>query len=110
MGGSLRLHPLVVLIGIIVGGSLAGILGMLLAAPVLATLRVLGRYVFYRLYDRDPFAEVEAEEPPPKPGLFQRLGKAALSRFQEGIMSSVRGKEKPGVESPDPDKTPEALA
>jgi len=109
MGGSLRLHPVVVLIGIIVGGSLAGILGMLLAAPVLATLRVLGRYVFYRLYDRDPFAEMEEEEPPPKPGLFQRLGRKALARVQEEIGPIVGGREEPDVDSPGSDKAPETL-
>ena len=85
MGSSLNLHPLVVLFGIIVGGSLAGILGMLLAAPVLATLRVVGRYVFYRLYDRDPFAEPEEEAEPPKPGLLQRAGQAALAHLQERV-------------------------
>jgi len=83
MGSTLNLHPLVVLIGIIVGGSLAGILGMLLAAPVLATLRVVGRYVFYRLYDRDPFAEPEEDVEPPKPTLLKRASEVALSRLQE---------------------------
>jgi len=97
MGSSLNLHPLVVLIGIIVGGSLAGILGMLLAAPVLATLRVVGRYVFCRLYDRDPFAEPEEEVAPPQPGLLTRAGKAALSRLQE----KVEQLEDQGVESSD---------
>ena len=83
MGSTLNLHPLVVLIGIIVGGSLAGILGMLLAAPVLATLRVVGRYVFYRLYDRDPFDEPEKDVEPPKPTLLKRASEVALSRLQE---------------------------
>ena len=82
MGSSLKLHPLVVLIGIIVGGSLAGILGMLLAAPVLATLRVVGRYVFCRLYDRDPFAEPEEEPAPSRLGLLRRAGGVALSRLK----------------------------
>jgi predicted PurR-regulated permease PerM len=89
MGSSLNLHPLVVLFGIIVGGSLAGILGMLLAAPVLATLRVVGRYVFYRLYDRDPFAEPEEEAEPPRPGLLQRAGQAALAHLQERVEQTV---------------------
>ena len=83
LGRSLNLHPLVVLIGVIGGGNLAGILGMLLAAPVLATLRVVARYVFYRLYDRDPFARPETE--PPKPALLKRAGEAALCRLQERI-------------------------
>ncbi|RLC98106.1 MAG: hypothetical protein DRI77_05780 [Chloroflexi bacterium] len=81
MGRSLNLHPLVVLIGIIVGGNLAGILGMLLAAPVLATLRVVGHYVFCRLYDHDPF--VEPEKATPKPKLLKRAQQAAWDRIQE---------------------------
>ncbi|MBU0704015.1 MAG: AI-2E family transporter [Chloroflexi bacterium] len=86
LGRSLNLHPLVVLIGIIVGGSLAGILGMLLAAPVLATLRVVGRYLFCRLYDRDPFAEPEeGEAEPPKPGLVKRVCVVAWCQLQEQI-------------------------
>ena len=57
MARSLDLHPLTVLIALLIGGNVAGVVGIVLAPPVLATLRVIGRYVFYRLYDRDPFAE-----------------------------------------------------
>ncbi len=97
LGRSLNLHPLMVLIGIIIGGSLAGILGMLLAAPTLATLRVLGRYVFYRLYDRDPFAEPE-EEPPPRPRILKRAGEAALGRLQEKLEQQ---RQPPDAERPE---------
>jgi predicted PurR-regulated permease PerM len=65
LGRSLRLHPLMVLIAAIVGGLLGGILGMLLAAPTLSTLRIIFHYVISRLYDRDPFAELEQEPPSP---------------------------------------------
>ena len=85
LGRSLNLHPLVVLIGIIGGGSLAGILGMLLAAPVLATLRVVGRYVFCRLYDRDPFAAPEEEAQPPHPGLVKRACVVGWCWLQEQV-------------------------
>jgi len=89
LGHSLKLHPLVVLTGLIVGGSLAGILGMLLAAPVLATLRVIGYYVFCRLYDRDPFAEAEEEkEPPGKPGLV-RQAYLAVWNWLKSVGASV---------------------
>ncbi len=94
MGRSLNLHPLMVLIGIIIGGSLGGILGMLLAAPVLATLRVLSHYVFCRLYDRDPFTRLEMETAPPKPGLIKRAHKAALRRLQQEIAQRVKRDEK----------------
>jgi predicted PurR-regulated permease PerM len=90
MGSSLNLHPLVVMIGIIIGGSLAGIVGMLLAAPVLATLRVVGYYVFCRLYDRDPWVEPEIETAPPQPGLIRRAHRAALHRLQQEIAHRIR--------------------
>ncbi|MCP4537030.1 MAG: AI-2E family transporter [Chloroflexi bacterium] len=85
MGESLNLHPLIVLIGIIVGGNMAGIVGMLLAAPVLATLRVASNYIFCRLYDRDPFAEPEGEAEPPPPGVIVRACKATLNRVQAKV-------------------------
>jgi hypothetical protein len=42
LGGELEVPPLVVVIGIVVGGSVAGILGVLLAVPIIAT----GREIF----------------------------------------------------------------
>jgi predicted PurR-regulated permease PerM len=43
IGGSLHLHPLVVLLGVIAGIEIAGVLGVVLAAPTIASLRVIGR-------------------------------------------------------------------
>ncbi len=80
LGSSLKLHPLVVLIAVIAGGSLAGILGMLLAAPTVATLRVLAHYLYCRLTDRDPFPE-PSPPPPPRRGLSRRLWDRARRRF-----------------------------
>jgi predicted PurR-regulated permease PerM len=57
MGHSLNLHPVFVLIGVVVGASFAGILGAFLAAPVLASLKVLGLYAHAKIVDRDPLAE-----------------------------------------------------
>lgn len=41
MGGSVGLHPLLVLLALVAGGQLFGILGVFLAIPVAASLRVL---------------------------------------------------------------------
>jgi predicted PurR-regulated permease PerM len=66
IGMSLNLHPLVVIIGAIVGANFAGILGIFLAPPTLATLRILGRYAYRKLLDLEPFPEEagEGEEEP----------------------------------------------
>jgi predicted PurR-regulated permease PerM len=57
MGQSLKLHPLFVLVGVVVGASFAGVLGAFLAAPVLASLKVLGMYAHAKIVDQDPLAQ-----------------------------------------------------
>jgi predicted PurR-regulated permease PerM len=43
MGSTLELHPLMVLFGVFAGGEVAGVIGVFLSIPVLATLRILWR-------------------------------------------------------------------
>ncbi|HIP87645.1 MAG TPA: AI-2E family transporter [Anaerolineales bacterium] len=100
LGSSLKLHPLVVLIAVIAGGSLAGILGMLLAAPTVATLRVLAHYLYCRLTDRDPFPEAPPM-PSPRRGLGRRLWDRARRRFLSNRWSirSARPEDQEDVEA-----------
>jgi predicted PurR-regulated permease PerM len=63
LGGAVDLPPLVVILGVMVGGTVAGILGVLLATPMIAT----GREVFSYLYNKilePPVAEAPPEEKP----------------------------------------------
>jgi predicted PurR-regulated permease PerM len=60
IGGTLNLNPVMILVGAIVAADLAGIVGLLLSAPVLATLRLLGRYVSRKLFDLDPWDDPPA--------------------------------------------------
>jgi predicted PurR-regulated permease PerM len=48
MGVSLELHPLAALFGILAGGEIAGILGVYLSIPVMASLRIVWRR--WRIY------------------------------------------------------------
>ena len=61
LGGSVHLHPLVVLIGALAGARLAGVLGIFLAAPVLGSLRVMMAYVYAKLLDVEPFPAEEED-------------------------------------------------
>jgi predicted PurR-regulated permease PerM len=67
VGERMHLHPMVVLIGIIMGAAVGGVLGIALAAPTIATLRVLGRYSRAKLFDLDPYEEVAAINPTGEP-------------------------------------------
>jgi predicted PurR-regulated permease PerM len=61
VGDALELHPLVTIIGVLMGGTLAGVLGAILAAPVLATLKLLGGYAARKMFDLPPFDDLDAE-------------------------------------------------
>ena len=62
IGRRLQLHPLVVILGALAGASMAGLLGILLAAPTLATIRLFISYVYAKLTDRPFFLQVEGDE------------------------------------------------
>ena len=53
-GDAVELHPAIVMSAIIIGGSLAGLLGAILALPVTAAGRDVVRYLFRRLSPDDP--------------------------------------------------------
>lgn len=53
IGRRVHLHPLVVIMGIAAGATIAGVLGVVLAAPTIASARVLGRYLRGYLFDQE---------------------------------------------------------
>lgn len=58
IGHRLQLSPAIIIVGIIAGASVGGALGLLLAAPTIATVRVVGRYLYRRLLDLEPYVLV----------------------------------------------------
>lgn len=73
VGESLELHPIIVMVAVFMGGSIAGILGAILATPVVATLKLLGIYAWRKMFDQDPFPEPERESVSPTGNLQERL-------------------------------------
>jgi predicted PurR-regulated permease PerM len=74
MGGALRLHPLLVLFGLLAGGEIYGLPGVLVALPLLAASRALWEFFAERVEfeawrrgDEPVPVEVVAEEPPVEP-------------------------------------------
>ena len=63
IGKRMHLNPMVVILGIVAGAALAGVLGVLLAAPTIASARVLGGYIYANLFDMDPIPNPASPEP-----------------------------------------------
>lgn len=72
LGERLGIHPAALLVMAIVAANLLGVVGLILAAPALATFQLMVRYVTRKMLELDPFPP-EAERPPEHLGLFHRL-------------------------------------
>ncbi len=59
IGRSVHLHPLVVILGIVSGALVAGLLGIPLAAPTIASGRLIFRYFYRNILDLEPFPQQE---------------------------------------------------
>jgi predicted PurR-regulated permease PerM len=66
MAQALKVHPAFVLIAAIIAANLLGLLGIIIAAPLLATLQLVGRYTMRKLLDREPWPPAEDIIPPPR--------------------------------------------
>jgi predicted PurR-regulated permease PerM len=78
MGSALRLHPLLVIFGLLAGGEIYGLPGALVALPILAAGRAVWEFFAERV-ELEPWekggvppVEVELEEAPPPPAAAQR--------------------------------------
>jgi predicted PurR-regulated permease PerM len=73
---ALRVHPAGVLVAAIVAANLLGLLGVVVAAPILATAALLWRYTMSKMLDVDPWPDSDAQLPPPPPSpIFNRIRK-----------------------------------
>src|SRR5436305_797742 len=78
MGSALRLHPLLVIFGLLAGGEIYGLPGALIALPLLAVVRAMWEFFSERIMLEPwreggvPPVEVELEEEPPPPIAAQR--------------------------------------
>jgi phosphoglycolate phosphatase-like HAD superfamily hydrolase len=55
VGGQVRLHPALAFVGVIAGTLVFGLLGVLLAMPIMASARTILSYIYRKLFDLDPF-------------------------------------------------------
>jgi predicted PurR-regulated permease PerM len=67
MADALKVHPAAVMIAAIIAASLIGFIGVVLAAPVLATFKLVIDYTFRKFLDMDPWEGLKPVQPAPIP-------------------------------------------
>jgi len=65
LSDALKVHPAAVLVAAIVAANLFGILGVVVAAPILATAALFWKYTMRKMLDVDPWPEEELHHSPP---------------------------------------------
>ena len=65
LANALSVHPAAVLTSALIFADLIGILGIIIAAPMLATLILFGRYIMRKMFDMDPWEGLERRQAPP---------------------------------------------
>ena len=83
MASTLKVHPAAVFFAALIAANLLGILGVVIAAPFLASVTLLGKYTMRKMFDLDPWPEGEvAPGPPIGAEWFARLRSIYLNRLK----------------------------
>jgi predicted PurR-regulated permease PerM len=97
MASGLKVHPSLILIGAIIGVQLFGFIGIVIAAPLMASFQLLLTYVIKKLKDQDPFEVHPTEDTVEKSKLslwFEKLWQNFKNWFQV-LWRKLRSKSKP---------------
>jgi predicted PurR-regulated permease PerM len=104
MGEAVDLPPLIVLIGALAGATAFGILGALLATPVIATGNLVFQYIYRKILEPPPLPP----EPESTPGVWERVrgwaGRIPIPGRKKPAVSPLTGKS----EVPSMSANPEA--
>jgi predicted PurR-regulated permease PerM len=88
---TLKVHPAAVLVTALVAANLLGILGVVIAAPSLASVTLLGRYTIRKMFDQNPFPAWDTAPPSPVGRewmvYLRKLHGSVLGKRRENILS-----------------------
>jgi delta 1-pyrroline-5-carboxylate dehydrogenase len=78
---NLRVHPAVILVGALIGVQLFGFIGIVIAAPIMASLQLFLHYLVRKLSDQDPWKDLD---------LRKSTEKAKWIRFLEDVWQKIK--------------------
>ena len=104
LGGRLNLHPMAVFMGLLVGGKLFGLLGMILAIPVIAIAKVFLKFL-RELYQTSHFYKYGSEEIPSAP---PDLVEEKIADAADTVLAEQAGKDVEDGEAADTVPTEQA--
>ncbi len=73
MAENLRVHPALILVGALIGVQLFGFIGIIIAAPIMASLQIFMHYLIKKLSDQDPWKDFSVRKTADQPKWIQFL-------------------------------------
>ena len=92
VGRTVKLHPVTVMLGLLAGGTLLGLWGMLLAVPVMASLKILMLHVWDTRGTWPPTEEPARVAPSPSPALRPERPAPERTARPTGLMGWLLGR------------------
>ncbi|MBE0697135.1 MAG: AI-2E family transporter [Anaerolineaceae bacterium] len=86
MSSALKVHPAAVMVSALMAFNLLGVIGVVLAAPVLATVKLFMDYIFAKLFDRDPWEGIQTISPPLSFSQSLQLAQGRLQAFRKRFL------------------------
>jgi predicted PurR-regulated permease PerM len=87
MADALQVHPAAVMVGALIGISILGVVGVVLAAPVVATIKLFIDYASHKMLDMDPWENMGTIPPPqPVPTVINKV-KSWLNKWFTNILN-----------------------
>lgn len=88
---TLRIHPAAVMVMALIGANLIGVIGMILASPVMASIKLFWHYILRKMFDMDPWEGLDAQEvAPPPPAWMVRVQSVLVGLFGR-VRASLSG-------------------
>jgi hypothetical protein len=78
------------MLGVVIGANVGGILGALLAAPVIASAREIIRYLYAKILGENPYPPREEQPETVKKRSWQEQVKSLWDQIQQGIANRRR--------------------
>ncbi len=98
LGDAVDIHPLIIFIGVIVGATTWGILGALLAAPIIGSVKEIVSYLYRKVLGETPF-------PPDSPTEEDADSESKISELWQRIQKRITGLTAPLRDTPAPSST-----
>jgi hypothetical protein len=89
LGGSVGVHPAVILVGVMVFAVRFGILGAFVATPVLATLLIWFKYYHAHILGKEPYPEIATTETETVPNSHSPPAEKTTDAVEAGIIPQI---------------------